>query len=221
LDIAIDGRASATCPDLPRAHALPEKEGTPEGEFWWCVFELEWTMLDFGRWYADIVEREIQWRLPPRARAGFSELGLENCFQESPSSQTTVQEWLHEHDSYKWALRQQSHRVRGPGGNNPAQQETRKEFVRVYPNKQNMSKLPNVPRIPLSSPAVAYTPIYVAPADEGDEEVTASGVILRAPVRLHQSGSTKPDGGSRVHSSGVPRIPRCYGGWTTRAELPD
>jgi hypothetical protein len=85
-----------------------------------------------------------------------------------------------------------------------------------------MSQLPNVPRVPLSSPAVASTPIGVATADEGDEEFIASGVMLRAPVRLHQSGSTQPDGGSRrVHSSGVPRISRRYGGWTKRAELPD
>jgi hypothetical protein len=200
---------------------LPEKEGTPEGEFWWRVFELEWTVLAFGRWCADIAEREIQWRFPPRARAGVTELGIEIVFQESPYSQTTVQEWLREHDSYKWELRQQSHRVREPGGNNPAQQETREEFVRVYQNKQNMSQLPNVPRVPLSSPAVNSTPIGVAPADEGGEEVIESRVILRAPVRLLQSGNTQPDGGSRVHSSGVPRISRGYGGWTTRAELPD
>jgi hypothetical protein len=44
---------------------------------------------------------------------------------------------------------------------------------------------------------------------------------MRAPVSPHQSGSTQPDGGSRVHSSGVPRISRGYGGWTTRAELSD
>jgi hypothetical protein len=60
---------------------LPGKEGTPEGEFWWRVFELEWTVLVFGRWCADIAEREIQWRLPPRARAGVTELGLENGFR--------------------------------------------------------------------------------------------------------------------------------------------
>jgi hypothetical protein len=60
---------------------LPEKEGTPEGELWWSVFELEKTVLVFGPWCADIAEREIQWRLPPRARAGVTELGLEIVFQ--------------------------------------------------------------------------------------------------------------------------------------------
>jgi hypothetical protein len=84
-----------------------------------------------------------------------------------------------------------------------------------------MPQLPNVPHVPLSSPAVASTPIGVVPVDEGDKEVIASGVILRAPVRLHQSGSAQPEGGSRVHCSGVPRISRGYGGWTARAELPD
>jgi hypothetical protein len=174
----------------------------------------------FGRWYADIAEREIQWRLPQNEGGGNGTRSRE-CFQESPYSKTNVQEWICEHDSYKWELRQQSHRIRGLGGNNPAQQETREEFVRVYPNKQNMSQLPNVPRVPLSSPAVYSTPIGVAPTDEGEEEVIASGVIFRAPVRLHQSGSTKLDGGSRVPSSGVPRISQGYGGWTTRAKLPD
>jgi hypothetical protein len=38
---------------------------------------------------------------------------------------------------------------------------------------------------------------------------------------MHQSGSNQPDGGSSVPSSGVPRIYRGYGGWTTRDELPD
>jgi hypothetical protein len=178
-------------------------------------------VLVLDRWCADIAEREIQRRLPRRARAGVTELGLEKFFQESPYSQTTVQEWLREHDPYKWELRQQSHRVRGPVGNNPAQQETREEFVRVYANKQNTSQLPNVPRVPLSSPAVASTPIGIAPADEGDEEFIASGFILRAPVRLHQSVITQPDCSSRVSGSGVPRIFRGYDGWTTRAELPD
>jgi hypothetical protein len=83
-----------------------------------------------------------------------------------------------------------------------------------------MSQLPNVPRVPLSSPAVASAPIGVVHVDEGDEEVIASGVILRVPVRLHQSGSTQPEGGSRMHSSGVTRISRVYGGWTAQAELP-
>jgi hypothetical protein len=93
--------------------------------------------------------------------------------------------------------------------------------VQVYPKKQSMSQLPNVPLVPLSSPTVSSTQIGFAPADEGDEEVIASGVVLRAPARMHQSGSNKPDGGSRVPSSGVPCISRGYGGWTTRAELPD
>jgi hypothetical protein len=130
---------------------LPEKEGTPEAEFLWRVFELEWTVLGFRRWCADIAEREIQWRLPPRARAGNTEFVLENCFPISPYSQTTFQEWLLVHDSYKWELRQQSHLVRGPGGNNPAQQETREELLQfLYPNKQNMPQLPNVPSFRLA-----------------------------------------------------------------------
>jgi hypothetical protein len=59
---------------------LSEKDGTHEGGLWCRVFKLEWIVLVFGLWCADISEREIEWRLPPRARAGVTELGLENRF---------------------------------------------------------------------------------------------------------------------------------------------
>jgi hypothetical protein len=46
---------------------LSEKEGTPEYDLWWRVMEVEWVVLVFGRWCADIQERAIMWRLPARA----------------------------------------------------------------------------------------------------------------------------------------------------------
>jgi hypothetical protein len=33
---------------------LSEKKGTPEYDFWWRVMEVEWVVLVFGRWCADI-----------------------------------------------------------------------------------------------------------------------------------------------------------------------
>jgi hypothetical protein len=46
------------------------------------VFEAEWIFLVFGRWYADVRERFIMWRLPRRARIGLAEIGVKNMSEQ-------------------------------------------------------------------------------------------------------------------------------------------
>jgi hypothetical protein len=81
---------------------LSEKKGTPEYDFWWKVMEVEWVVLIFGRWCADIQERTIMWRLPVRARRGLDKLKVENLFHRSPYNVQNVLVWLQDHDAHNW-----------------------------------------------------------------------------------------------------------------------
>jgi hypothetical protein len=59
-------------------------------------------VLVFGRWCADIQERNIMWRLPVRARRGLDELKIENFFHRSPYNVQNVRVWLQDHDAHSW-----------------------------------------------------------------------------------------------------------------------
>ena len=63
---------------------LSEKYGTLEYDLLWKLMEVEWVVLVFGCWCADIQERAIIWKLLMGARRGLDELKVENPFHLSP-----------------------------------------------------------------------------------------------------------------------------------------
>ena len=73
-----------------------------DSHFWWRVFETEWTVLLFGRWCADIRQRKLMWRLPPRGRTNLDVLGVSQLPKGAPYAGMGVAQWLRDHDAYKW-----------------------------------------------------------------------------------------------------------------------
>jgi hypothetical protein len=143
-------------PPVTTYHArflLEERRGTLEYEFWWRVFETEWTAIAFGRWCGDIVQRTIMWALPSQLRANIAEIGVESLLQGSPYKVADVRGWLHAHDHHGWALSTQQYCVRGPTENSPELIELLTEFVRPF---DNPSKL-HLRHAPVSAPMSAPT----------------------------------------------------------------
>jgi hypothetical protein len=156
---------------------LWEKAGMSECDFFWRVFESEWVVLVFGRWCADVRERQIMWRLPSRARSEFAEIGIKNLFSQSPYSLEEVHVWLADHDARAWERSCMSHRDRGPSGNTSAIVGNRVRFVRAYQSPVCMLEFPRIPR---SVPAVkaAATGIPRMETASEVEEILASGNVL-------------------------------------------
>jgi hypothetical protein len=65
----------------------------------------------FGRWCAEVHERDNMWRLPERARNGIDEIGIKSIFQQIPYAVEEVQSWLADHDAHAWEGSYMSHRV--------------------------------------------------------------------------------------------------------------
>ena len=200
---------------------LREKAGTAESNFWWRVFEAEWVVLVFGRWCADVRERNIMWRLPGRARSGLAEIGVKNLFQQSPYSPEEVKVWLADHDAHAWERSYMSHRVRGPCGNIPALIENRVQFVRAYHPPSGMSDLPRVPRsVPAASMAAAVNPGIETTSDV--EEILASGNVRPANPDPRSNLSTEirvpfrtpADVATGAYQEADDMLP--YMGWTMR-----
>jgi hypothetical protein len=93
---------------------LPRNRGTTSSQFWWLVFEAEWTILVFARWCADIPQRGIMWHLPERLHRNVQILGLEELLQGSPFQVNDVRVWLAHHDKNPWKSLQQRYRIRVP-----------------------------------------------------------------------------------------------------------
>jgi hypothetical protein len=121
---------------------LWEKAGISECDFFWRVFESKWVVLVFGRWCADVRERQIMWRLPSRALSGLAEIGIKNLFSQSPYSLEEVHVWMDDHDARAWEKRCMSHRDRGPNGNTSAIVGNRVRFVRAHQSPVGMLEFP-------------------------------------------------------------------------------
>jgi hypothetical protein len=165
---------------------LEECRGTLEYEFWWRVFETEWTAIAFGRWCSDIVQRTIMWALPSQLRANIAEIGVEALLQGSPYKVADVRGWLCAHDRHGWALSTQQYRVRGPTENSPELIELLTEFVRPFSNPSNLH-LRHVPvSAPMSTPTSEQDPKGKAAQPTGIREPPSSQspAVPRYPAGL-------------------------------------
>jgi hypothetical protein len=116
-----------------RARAfVPEKVGTPEGKVFEQVLEAEWTALVFARWYSDIPQRGVMRAVSPRLRRN-TNLGVENLLHGSRYALKDVQEWLREHDNYRWSKNSMLYQEKGGSIDKPAQLRRKLEFVREFP----------------------------------------------------------------------------------------
>jgi hypothetical protein len=76
LDFAVYGRASATCLDLPRAHASSGERGNTRRGILVAGVRARVERAGFRR------QARNSMAIAPRARAGVTELGLENVFKK-------------------------------------------------------------------------------------------------------------------------------------------
>ena len=112
---------------------LPDRIGTPEGEFYQRVLEAEWTALVFARWCSDVPQRGIMWALPPRVRGNVREFGVPALIGRGTYHLHDVEKWLWEHDRHPWSSGTQHYHVRGKSGSHDEQFRVLTEFVRPFP----------------------------------------------------------------------------------------
>lgn len=190
-----------------RARFLLE-EHTPEGKFWWQVFEAEWTVLVFARWCTDIAQRSLMWALPRRIRENIDTMKVDRLMRGSRYKIATVKAWLHDHDRYDWTAKQQRYRIRGPTACQPELAEELTEFVRIYsPNsgaaaaqaESTFHLIPPGPSIPIPTIDLNAAPDGEGHLSEEDEEILASGVV--------GTGWSDPSGGCRQVVTERPESP--------------
>jgi hypothetical protein len=190
---------------------LSEKKGTPEYDFWWRSMEVEWAVLVFGRWCADIQERTIMWLLPVRARRYLDELKVENIFHRSPYNVQNVGVWLQDHDAHNREVSHMFHRVRGPSKGEPPLIEERPEFLRPYNGIISTSRLPSIPRLVSRPIAPQMSTAVRRMADR--EEIVASGRVI--PRRGDEREREPVNDGASHPSDEGPAVP-ANAGWMTR-----
>ena len=112
---------------------LPDRTGTPEGEFYQRVLEAEWTALVFARLFSDVPQRGIMWALPPRVRGSVREFGVPALIGRGTYHLHDVEKWLWEHARHPWSSGTQHYHVRGKSGSHDEQFRVLTEFVRPFP----------------------------------------------------------------------------------------
>jgi hypothetical protein len=137
---------------------LPNKVGTPEGQFFQLVLEAEWSALVFSRWCSDIPQRGIMWWLSPRLRRNVDELGLENLLHGSTYKLSDVKDWLREHDNHRWSEKQMPYEERGAHSAEPARARTLFEFVRIFPRYRVSTLSGSLPRPDPWGDAIDHAP---------------------------------------------------------------
>jgi hypothetical protein len=190
-----------------RARFLLE-EHTPEGRFWWQVFEAEWTVLVFARWCTDIAQRSLMWALPRRIRENIETMKVERLMRGSRYKIATVKAWLHDHDTYDWTAKQQRYRIRGPTAREPELAEELTEFVRIYPPNSGAAAaqaestfhlVPPGPAVPIPTIDLNIAPVGEGNLSEEEEEILASGVL--------GTGWSDPSAGRRQVVTAGPESP--------------
>jgi hypothetical protein len=177
---------------------LPEKVGTPEGEFFERVLEAEWTALVFGRWCADIPQRGIMWALSPRLRRNIDEMGVPALRDQSRYSRADVEKWLADHDSHPWLNTTMLYRERGPRNQEPEHWEELCEFVRPYPGYRVTLRIsPKSKRwsVPHEPTAIADIPIPT---------LDQPSVEARSPLGPNDSPPLRAELPARPHLRSVP-----------------
>jgi hypothetical protein len=157
---------------------LEEYAGTLEGNFWWRVFEVEWTSLVFGRWCTDIPQRGIMWYLPPRVQANIAEMGIENLMRASSYLLGEVRSWIRAHDAHDWTAALQKYRIRGPTDTAPEVVENIPEFVRVFKPDSGLSRDKTELRISRGAPVLSSTsgdPARANRSERHDERIELVG----------------------------------------------
>jgi hypothetical protein len=172
-------------------YLLNSSRGTAEGDFWWRVFETEWTAILFARWCTDIPQRGIMWYLPARARANIKLIGVAALLGTSPYRLADVQLWLQDFDAHNWSAGTQIYRVRGPTDTTPEVVDHIPEYVRLYnPGPDVVGRVQDSTRH-ASAPPV-WIPVLPSPAPMEDRSVPPS---LPAPLRSRPvSESLTPTG---------------------------
>jgi hypothetical protein len=109
---------------------LSRNENATMAQYWWQVFEAEWTVLMFARWCADIPQRSIMRRLPERISRNVQSFTIEVLLQGSPYQLADVRAWLSHHQQHPWHSLRQVYRVRGPTAEMPALDQEISAFVK-------------------------------------------------------------------------------------------
>jgi hypothetical protein len=172
-------------------YLLNSSRGTAEGDFWWRVFETEWTAILFALWCTDIHQRGIMWYLPSTARANINLIGVAALIGTSPYSLADVQMWIQDFDAHNWNAGTQTYRVRGPTDTTPGVVDHIPEFVRLYnPGPDVVGRVKDSTRH-APAPPVLIT-VLPPPAPMEDRSAPSS---LPAPLRSRPvSESLKPTG---------------------------
>jgi hypothetical protein len=106
---------------------------TPEGRFWWLVFESEWPVLFFARWCSDVRQRKLLWRLPARLRENLTTMGVDQLVLDSDFPLPVVQQWLTALNTCDWSSQRRCYRMAGPSLGNPNDvYQDLVEFARIF-----------------------------------------------------------------------------------------
>jgi hypothetical protein len=106
---------------------------TPEGRFWWLVFESEWTVLFFSRWCSDVRQRKLMWRLSVRLREILTTMSVDQLVLDSYFPLPVVQQWLTAHETYDWSSQRRRYRMAGRRRDNPnGVYQDLVEFARIF-----------------------------------------------------------------------------------------
>jgi hypothetical protein len=176
---------------------------TPEGRFWWLVFESEWTVLVFARWCSDIRERKLMWRLTARLRVNLTTMGVDQLFLDSDFPFPVLQQWLKTQDTYDWSSQRRSYRMAGPSRDIPnGVYQDLVEFVRIIDpigetleaggQPKPSSNQPEGPRTPDVTTETDQDPLLKTPPGarksvSPDEKILASGFVPLQSSPSHHS----------------------------------
>jgi hypothetical protein len=132
-DVRVSQKKFVPLPPVLTYRASILLENTPEGKFWWQVFEVEWTVLVFSHWCNDLAQRSLMWVLPRRIRENIDTMGVDRLMPGSRYKVATVKAWLHHHYIYDWTAKKQRYRLRCPTTRAPELAEELTEFISIYP----------------------------------------------------------------------------------------
>ena len=182
---------------------LHRMSNTPEGRFWWLVFESEWTVLVFARWCSDVRQRKLMWRLPARLRENLTTMGVDQLVLDSDFPLPVVQQWLTAHDTYDWSSQRRRYRMAGPSRDNPnGVYQDLVEFARIFDpmgealvaveQPEPSSNQPEGPRTPGVTTETEHDPLLKTPPGarksvSPDEKILASGSVPLQLSPSHQS----------------------------------
>jgi hypothetical protein len=73
----------------------------------WAIFRIEWTVLVFGRWCANVYFRGIMWYLRPKLRDWIRQMGEAELLEGSGLDVSTTLLELVKHDAWNWESSQE------------------------------------------------------------------------------------------------------------------